>query len=57
MYMCVEDHNLLFARTVGVGTDPVNQSRISRRRPRFNVQVDPGSVLLDWDAQNIGFLK
>ena len=42
-----EDYNVLFPQTFCLVTDPVNESRITRRRPRFDIQVDPVNVLSD----------
>lgn len=50
MTMYAESHNSLFTCTLGVGADPVNQGRITRRSPGFDIQVNPVNVLSDRDA-------
>jgi hypothetical protein len=44
-------YNSLFPCTFCLVTDPVNESRITRRHPRFDIQVDPVNMLSDRDPR------
>jgi hypothetical protein len=46
-----EGYNSLFSSTFCLVTDPVNESPITRRRPGFDIQVDPVSVVSDRDPR------
>jgi hypothetical protein len=46
-----EGYNSLFPYAFHLVTDPVNESRITRRHPGFDIQVDPVNVLSDRDPR------